>query len=52
MAGKREVYTRDRQRNSAARKRSHREHMERQKQQSGVIYKLWTQAKAEAKSQG
>jgi hypothetical protein len=51
MAGKREVQTRDRQRNSSARKQTHREGLARQKQQSAVIQKLWTQAKAEAKAQ-
>jgi len=44
------MYTRDRQRNSTARKRTHRSDRERQQQQAGVLRRLWSQAKDEAKA--
>ena len=52
MAGRREVTTRDRQRNSTARKRTHKALLERQQQQAQVFRKLWTGAKEEAKASG
>ena len=50
MAGRREVTTRDRQRNSAARKKTHKTTLERQRAQADTIQRLWTQAKAQAKA--
>jgi len=51
MPGRRETLIRDRQHNSKARKRSHKETLERQKQQAGVLAKLVAQARSEAKAQ-
>lgn len=51
MSGRRENTTKDRRRNSLGRKRSHKEGIERQKQQAGVLQKLVAQAKAEAKAE-
>jgi hypothetical protein len=45
------MISRDRRRTSTARKRSHRETLERQQQQAQVLQRLWKQAKAEAKTQ-
>ena len=50
MAGKREMTTRDRQRNSTARKETHKAEIARQQQQAGVFRKLWTQARVEHKA--
>jgi hypothetical protein len=50
MAGRRETYTRDKKRNSTARKRTHKTLLETQKQQSRVFQSLWTRAKDEAKT--
>jgi hypothetical protein len=50
MAGKREMYTRDRQKNSAARKRTVKELKATQQQQSEVLQRLWAQAKVAAKA--
>jgi len=50
MPGRRETLRRDRQHNSKARKRSHKETLERAQQQAGVLAKLWSGAKAEAKA--
>jgi len=50
MASRRTVTTRDRQRNCTARKNTHKAGMERQQQQAGVLQRLWTQAKSEAKA--
>lgn len=51
MSGRRENFAADRMRNSAARKRTHKEHEARQKQQATVFQRLWAQAKAEAKGE-
>lgn len=51
MASRRTVITRDRQRNSTARKRTHRATQERAQQQAQVLQKLWSQARAEQKAQ-
>lgn len=50
MASRRTVMANDRKRTSAARKRSHKETLERAQQQATVVQKLWTQAKQEAKA--
>jgi hypothetical protein len=50
MPGRRETFTRDKKRNSTARKRTHKDLLETQKQQSQVFQRLWTQAKDEAKA--
>lgn len=50
MPSRREMFARDRRRSSKARKDTHRADRERAQQQSQVLYKLWTQAKAEAKA--
>ena len=49
MAGKRETFIRDRQRNSAARKITVKRLMAEQKQQAGVLQQLIDQAKAASK---
>ena len=50
MSGRRENISKDRRRNSVARKRTHKEGIERQKQQAGVLRKLVAQAKAVEKA--
>ena len=50
MAGRREVFTYDKKRNSTARKETHRKDRERAQQQAEVVSRLIAQAKAEAKS--
>ena len=50
MPGRRETLTRDRQHNSTARKRTHRQTLERQKQQAAVLAKLLEKARSEAKA--
>lgn len=50
MSGRRENISKDRRRNSVARKRTHKEGIERQKQQAGVLQKLVAQAKAAEKA--
>ena len=52
MAGRREGFSRDRQRNSTARKRTHKETQERHQQQAAVLQRLVKQARAEQKAQG
>ena len=50
MAGRREVFTYDKKRNSTARKETHRKDRERAQQQAGELQRLIAQAKAELKS--
>jgi hypothetical protein len=49
MASRRTVTTRDRQRNSTARKNTHKAGLARQKQQAEVLARLWSQAKSASK---
>jgi hypothetical protein len=44
------MISRDRQRTSLGRKRSHRETLERQQQQAEVLRRLWKRAQAEEKA--
>lgn len=50
MASRRTVMIHDKMRNSRARKEGIKTLKARQQQQAGVLQKLWSQAKAEAKS--
>lgn len=50
MAGRREVFTYDKKRNSTARKETHRKDRERAQQQAAIMQRLVAQAKAEAKA--
>jgi hypothetical protein len=50
MASRRTLITRDRQRNSTARKNTHRSDTERAQQQAKVLAKLVKEARTEAKS--
>lgn len=52
MASRRTMISRDRQRTSVSRKRSHKETLERQGQQAEVLRRLWKQAREEAKAAG
>lgn len=51
-ASRRTVTINDMKRNSAARKRTHRQTIKTQQQQADVLARLWKQAKAEAKASG
>lgn len=50
MASRRTVITRDNQRNSSARKKTHRQTIERAQEQAAVLQRLWKQAKEAAKA--
>jgi hypothetical protein len=50
MSGRRENTTKDRQRNSTARKKTHKANNARQTQQAEVLQKLLKQAREEPKS--
>jgi muconolactone delta-isomerase len=44
------MISRDRQRTSVSRKRTHKATLARQQQQAGVLQRLWKQAKEDAKA--